>query len=271
MNNIPKIAHFYWGGKILPYVRYMTLFSFRKYNHDWKIILYIPAKLSSNYNWPGTENKWELNTTNYFDKLSSIGIEVKTIDMSIFGLSNDLPEVTKSDYLRLHLLSTIGGLWSDTDIIYFKKVSNAFKQDSIHNTYICYNSMPWGGVKFHSIGFIFASGNNQIFGKLCSEAKSNINSYDYQAIGSPFYEKFINISDPTVYNIPFHIVYPIHPFKDIWELEAGVTLLRIRPDTVGVHWYAGHKISGQYQNIITDQTYKNYNNIVTYYIAKANE
>lgn len=265
---IPRICHFYWGARVMPYIRYMTIKSFVKYNKQWTIKLYTPSVLSDRYNWPGTENKWQLTTRDYSDRLKDLGITHEIIDFETIGISNELPEVTKSDFLRLHLLSTVGGVWSDMDIVYFKPVESTFNLDNHFSTYLCYNPMPWGGVKFHSIGFIMASYNNPTFRKLCIESHSSINNYDYQAIGSPFYERFVNMSDHDVYNMPYHVVYPIHPFDHIWRIKASETIDRIQPDTIGVHWYAGYKTSGEFQNLLTEDNYKNYDNIVTHYLRQ---
>ena len=38
---IPKRIFFYWGGSDMSWMRYMTLYSFRKMNPDWEVILYV--------------------------------------------------------------------------------------------------------------------------------------------------------------------------------------------------------------------------------------
>ena len=47
---IPKIAHFYWGNEILPFLRYITIYSFSILNPDWEIKLYLPTKISKEEN-----------------------------------------------------------------------------------------------------------------------------------------------------------------------------------------------------------------------------
>ena len=46
LTNIPKIVHFYWGNEKLSYLRYMSVYSFRKLNPDWKIKIHVPGALS---------------------------------------------------------------------------------------------------------------------------------------------------------------------------------------------------------------------------------
>ena len=278
MKNIPKIAHFYWGGKILPYLRYMTLKSFQKTNLDWKIILYSPTSRSDHQSWLTHEHKCEMVGPDYSDHLKQLGIEQVNIDFNQFGLSNDLPEVIKSDFLRLFLLSTVGGLWSDLDIVYFRPISSTFLSDSQYTTYMCYNSMPWGGIKFYSIGFMMASPSNPVFANLHSKALSLLkekpldetNPDAYQVIGSTFYNPYINLKSSFLYNIPMEVVYPVLPFDRIWDIPAKDVLQDIKDRTIGVHWYAGYPKSGAFQNKLNEATYKEYDNIITYFLKTIN-
>ncbi len=44
MNNTPHILHVYCGGNNLSWLRYMTIISFKKYNPEWTVNLYVPKK-----------------------------------------------------------------------------------------------------------------------------------------------------------------------------------------------------------------------------------
>ena len=65
------------------------------------------------------------------------------VDFQIYNFNNDMPEVHKSDFLRLELLSTIGGLWSDMDIIYFKPMNslyfNCLKKSCVLKIFLKFN------------------------------------------------------------------------------------------------------------------------------------
>ena len=101
MKNIPKTAYFYWGAEIFPYLRYMSLYSFKKFNPEWEVTLLVPSKLNKTQTWNTHENKCEINTEDYLHRLDECGIDVCEFDMQSIGFSNDLPEVIKSDIIRL--------------------------------------------------------------------------------------------------------------------------------------------------------------------------
>jgi hypothetical protein len=267
MKNIPKKIYFYWGAEIMPYLRFMTIYTARKFNPDWYIILNIPKNPSKNYNWPGKENKNDLTGSDYMPLAHRLVDEVRTIDMEQFGLANDLPEVTKSDYLRLHLLANEGGLWLDMDIVFFRPISYAFLPTD-HLTYVCYQPHKPGTDPYHSIGLLAGGQGNQTWPKLLQHAKEDIGKYDYQAIGSPYYAKHVDVSLPEVCNISNNIVYPNRWPEKIWNDSAQVSLQGLRPETIGIHWYAGHPISAKFQQELTEGNFQGYDNLVCHYLAQ---
>ena len=65
------------------------------------------------------------------------------------GFDESLPSVFKSDFLRWHVLSTIGGGWSDMDILYIKPITTLELTDNI-DTVICHGEFN------HIIGFLLS-------------------------------------------------------------------------------------------------------------------
>lgn len=268
MKLVPKIAYVYWGAEILPFLRYMTLYSFRRYNPDWKIVLYVPQKANKNYNWPDNVNKGNLVGKDYFDQAKQLIDEIRILDMEVFGLSNDLPEVTKSDYLRLHLLANEHGVWMDMDIIFFYPLEYAFLQTE-HKVYICCQPNLPGTPPYHSIGLLMSAPNNNSWGNLLFYAKQHIMDYNYQAIGSPFYKKYLDETAIEICNFSNNIIYPIRWPDKIWNPVFSVSSLELKPESIGVHWYAGHKTSAEFQAKLTIENYMNYDNIVCHFMRKA--
>lgn len=243
---IPKIAHFYWGEKTLPYMRYLTISSFARYNPEWKIKLYTPTIGSSSITWPSHEHKYKLlNVKNYYDELLQLNIEHIEIDFNQkFGVSNNMPEVHKSDYLRWHLLSTEGGLWSDMDILYFASMPKDF---SNFETGICINNI-YG----HSVGFLLATPFNDFYKDIARLARFGYKADDYQCLGTSLlthnYPDFKGIERKCrgVFNIPMDIVYPYDATR-IQDIYALGELSGITGRTIGIHWYAGHSLAGKFQ------------------------
>lgn len=282
MKHIPRICYFYWGAPVVPYLRYMCFKSFRKYNPDWKVILYVPVKLTTTQSWTTFENKQVFNTIDYRDRLEDLGVYVCPFDMESIGFSNDLPEVTKSDIIRLHLLHTIGGLWSDSDILYFRPLSYVIHQTD-HQAYFCYRrggptqeDILQNGPKYHSIGFLAGAPGNKYFKKLFETIPQPINMDNYQACGSPFYKTVVAdpefAADPFLFNFDINTVYPTRAAYNIFSDPASRFMKEVvgNPITVGIHWYCGAPISGEYQNLVTEQTYHQYDNIVCWLLDKVN-
>lgn len=279
MKNIPKICHFYWGAPVVPYLRYMCFKSFLQYNPEWKIRVYTPVKLTTHQSWSSHENKEGFNTKDYFYRLEELGIEIIPWNMEDIGFSNDLSEVIKSDLLRLYLLYNIGGLWSDSDIIYFRPLKHTIPE-TYHTAYFCYrrggptqDPTPKNGPLYHSIGFMMGVPGNRYFKMLWEGIKSHsLNCREYQTAGSPYYgtildEIMFSHNQNDLYNFDINVVYPSRAVPGMWR-PSGEYISQIRPITIGWHWYAGHPHSGKMQNCITEETYPQIDNIVCYLIDK---
>ena len=270
-NGVPKIAHFYWGAKTLPFLRYMTLLSFRKLHPDWTMILYTPETLQARPTWKTAEQKYTVSTSeNYISKLKDIDVKVVSFDMRKIGHNNNLSEVIKSDLIRWHLLSTIGGLWSDMDIIYTKNIKCA-NLDNQANIFICCHD-------FHSIGFMIGNQNNKFYEVLLAGAKNRLNTNEYQSAGSSLMAKiygenfkavksatFALVGDSVkLENIPFSVVYPIPDINVICGQHWSNSIKLMKDTTIGLHWYAGHNLLAQQINTINERNCLNGYNILSY-------
>jgi len=242
MNNIPKILHLYWGkNKPLSYLRYLTAYSFSKYNPDWKIKIYYPKHPGENPTWKNTsENKAKLDTECTFDILKYIS----NVEMIEIDFDNNINDIFRADTIRLEKLSTVGGVWSDFDILYLKPITDANLPDS--NTYMSFNTdsnfkEQW----YHSIGWLGACENNKVFKLLKDNVSNYYNPDDYQSIGSHMYNDII--TENQYYNIPFNMVYPVRWF-DINRYFK--TKLNFYQQTIGVHWFGGADISTKIEHMI---------------------
>lgn len=258
---IPKILHLYWGkNKPLSLMKYLTALSFFKNNPDWNIIVYYPSVIENKILWDGYEQKeYKYEGIDYFDKLREIkNLELKQAEFSEFS---NLSEVHKSDLLRLKILATIGGIWSDFDIFYTKSI-NEFKLNTIENkikdTFICFTS-------YHSIGFLMSSGNNKFFNELFKMAIYNIKNAEnlqYQNIGRDLYNYFFKYDENksieysikyycSIANIPFETVYPLQ-WNQI-DLIFGDNKQQLPENTIGIHWFAGSPLTSQVENCTTEE------------------
>jgi len=277
MRYIPRTAFFYWGAPVLPYLRYMCLVSFKMMNPDWRVVLFTPAKLTTEVPWGTCEQKIPVKTRDYMPELLDLkfpNVDICPFDMEEIGFSNSLPEVIKSDIIRLYLLSEHGGLWADTDILFFRPIQHALPTDD-SQAYFCYrrggpsqDPTPKNGPEYHCIGFLLGARHNPYYTKLFAGVRNTMNVEAYQSCGSPYYRKMINISDPGIHNLDINIVYPSRAIPGMWKEPTRDYVKQIWSNCIGWHWYGGHPWSGDLQNRILHDTYTKFDNVITWILGR---
>ena len=249
LKEIPRIVHLYWGGK-LSYLRYLTLESLRSLNPGWDIILYRPFKEQPTIHWRSGEQTYDDNYVDCTDKLKNLSIQIKEIDFDKIGFYNSAHEVHKSDFLRWKLLHEIGGVWSDMDVLYFKPMEELpFNKPYMNriNTVVCTSDQ-------HSIGFLMGSKGNEYYGNIHKAALSEYKKEGYQSIGSLLCHKLyptlssISSANTVPFNLPMDVVYA-YDFRHVDELFGKrIVSNRMTKNTIGIHWYGGHQVSGAWMN-----------------------
>lgn len=259
---IPKILHTYWGGGIMPYLRYVTIKSFMKYNPDWEIMFWYPKYPFTKIKWRTGELDYKIHCKDFLPELMNLPIKKTVVDFNEIGFLNDVTENFKSDYLRAHTLNTIGGVWSDMDIIYFKPITNLIVNDPKNKhieTFVCISGYG------HSNGFLMSIKGNKFYEKILLLSKHNFNQSLYQSIGPTLYNTYyrdiqlINKLAPTV-NIEMNTVYS-HNAGQIHEFLDG-TPPRFTNGSIGSHWYAGHPQWEDFINVTNGGLINLPNNII---------
>lgn len=242
--NIPKILHLYWGGNKMNYLRFMTIKTFMKHNPDWEIKFYYPKYPFDYMTWETHEQKYKVAFgSDFLSEVMELPITKVEIDFENYGLDNDISEVYKSDFIRLILLSSEGGLWSDMDIIYFRPMNDLYfniPENKDIETFVCSNNR-YG----HSVGFIMGSKENKFFKELFRLSRQHFNPHNYQSIGADLYNKYFgsieSITNITpAMNISMDVVYPVdaqHISDLIDKSEMNYT-----DKTIGQHWYGGSSL-----------------------------
>ena len=273
---IPKVANFYWGSRTMSFLRYLTIFSFKKYNPSWSIHLYVPKNISKEITWKtkGNDNHHKIDNLEYSGKdyfqklLSDVPLKLIEVDFSNSFITENAPEPHKSDLLTWQILGTKGGLWCDMDIIFFEPITmlNIPKET---DTGVCYDHRikEPDGSPTKPIGFLLSSSNNKYFRKAAKASKDCYFDSEYQSIGTNVIKRMSNTLDisrrffPTnvVSNIDPTSVYYLH-FQRIEDIyKKKVTL----PDgCIGIHWYGGHPLSQEYNNRINHENYHIFDNTI---------
>ncbi len=281
LKKIPKIAHFYWGNDTLPYLRYLSLLSFCRYNSDWEVNLYVPEK---KYKGPclDTQKSFQFIGDDYFPNVRNIkqinikSLNDKFISTKCRGLDKaylSRAEVYKSDFLRWKLLSTVGGFWSDMDIMYFKSMNemeiNKYANRDVNTVISLHPKYK------HSVGFMLSAPNNPYYHYIYEKSQENFNPKEYQSIGvtllNPEFPdvksidkrfpgvKTINIPISTVYAYNALIIPTIYNYRNLTLYDEN---------SIGLHWYGGHHLAKDYINVVNHKNYSLYNNVLCKTIAK---
>lgn len=272
--NIPKIAHFYWGADKMSFMRFMTLYSFKKLNPDWSVILYVPKNINKNKNWTtfhSSDSQDYNQEYDYKDLLTKMPIKIVEVDFANTIVKN-AGEAQRSDYLRWNLLYQKGGAWFDMDILFIKPLSSMYYNDIIKecsaDVMLCYDERHFGE---QPIGALFSSIKNDYYKRVSLESQNVSNFDNYQSIGTNIVRKIahtpemlknsfqhLNIVDFTYkmfYNLDYKQLVNIYE-NDVFES------LKENKEVIGIHWYGGDPLTAKHNNIINAENYNQYNNTI---------
>jgi hypothetical protein len=274
---IPKKIFFYWGNETMSWMRYMTLYSFRLMNPDWKIIVYHSKCGLDKKTWGSKEQQDFHNfaSENYIDRLTQLHIEfkhwdladnkiIKTNNITTMGASH------KSDFFKWCILHDEGGIYSDFDIIYFRSLDKYYELLNRHNydVAICQTN-------YLSVGFLAATQYNEFYKDIFKNALNRYTPKQYQSAGVQAVYDLYNTSGPKgvlntairkypnlkFYNNPFALVYPYDSENVAYAFNTDIKIASLSQVVIGYHWYAGHPVSQKYNNLLNENNYVLYNNL----------
>jgi glycosyltransferase involved in cell wall biosynthesis len=278
LENIPKIANFYWGSEKMSFLRYMTISSFKRLNPDWSIHLYVPKGVNNSVGWRAVDSHHQCDTVDYkadedyFKKLlNKYPIKIIEVDFSKSFLKNS-SEAHRSDVCGWTTLATSGGLWCDMDIVFFKSLNNSYinkLNKKTYDTFICIDDRQDPVSKLSPIGFLLSSEKNEFFKEILNFSIKQHNPQDYQSSGaSVIFNKFNNnlkfikktFLKNTFHNLEPSLVY-YYDFKNLDKIFKNDNFDKIKnTEAIGIHWYGGHPLSQEYNNKINHKNFKNFKN-----------
>lgn len=242
---VPKIMHTYWGGDVLPYIRYKTIESFIRHNPDWEVWVWTSNSTTKEISWTSREHKYKTPCTNFIDKLWELPVHKYIIDLDKLGFGKDISEVYKADITRIYVLNEIGGTWSDMDVIYFAPIEKIYVNLPEHHDKNIFACVSHYG---HSTGFMMSVKGSEFFDRLFKAIGNEYNPTHYQCLGPSMFDKYWpRIADiPKCINISMDVVYA-HDANHIHELITSRPS-RFTNRSIGCHWYAGHLQWGPFIN-----------------------
>jgi len=236
----------------------LTPVSFKKYNPDWEINVYIPIQ---DYNGSARYIP-DYVGVDFFKLVTEVpGINIIEVDLSKYDINLGHHNILRSDILRYHLLYEIGGVWSDFDVLWLKPMTH-FYNIEYHGSVpvdeitavVSFIQGTGGG---HSIGIMIHSKNDPYAKSLIELTKQVKPPFSHEIFGG----SMLNTHYPTLESLSkftglvgakFETYYPyiIHPpVPTIQKLYRGVDLSPIQSNNVlCLHWYNGHRLSKEYLN-----------------------
>lgn len=259
---IPKTAYFYWGSEVMSYLRYMTFYTFRAHNPDWKIVLVKrrePLEAQS-YEWAEQQDFMFDPLPDYSDKLDELDIDIEYLEDEYPEIAAmDISDVHTSDILAWYVLGYKGGIVADTDIIFVRP----FDHDRFKTTEFgicCFQRFP--KPDYMPVSFMISQ-PNEIFRYIYRKSTELVDKTVYESAGTIVIEKslgsFKEICDKfgdsvEITRLPSKIVFPWaedFPWNVYSHFAFGSDSYRtLSKDCVGIHWYAGapghQRINQQY-------------------------
>jgi len=279
---IPKHMMFFWANKEMSWLRFMTLYSFRKLNPSWKITLFLsePNKVSTK-TWGSSEQQdfHNFSGRDNFRNIEDIGIDIRTwkLEDREKATSDTTGASHKSNFFKWQQMANAGGFYSDLDILYVKPFDDFYQKCKNFDTVICHHG-------YFSIGLLGSSGNNRFFSDLYEHTFKRYSPHGYQSAGvislyslcgkydksskpnwsTSFKAMIDHYEDVSFYNIPMKLVYPwtSSQMKHVFEIEHT----SVPNECIGIHWYGGHPLAQKYNNILNEENFQDYKNTYGHFV-----
>lgn len=255
IKNIPKVAHCFWyHPQGLPYLRFLSIASFALLNPDYELIYYSPTiPLPTGRVFNSHEQGGQLMTSDCTQFLLNIrNVTLRHVDPADckFSMSQVKTAVHFTDLFRLELLSTVGGYWIDSDIIFTKPLTHSIyaspEYGNVNTVHVFSNLGPICPYVSHRIGFMGAAPGNSFFGALFNAAINRANNGDYEVFGSALYRTMYPSLDQMYASHP-DCTFTMLPTSTFYGIDLTAFLShRLSMESIlnskvflGVHWYGG--------------------------------
>lgn len=270
-----KDIYFYWGNGTMSYMRYMTLYSFCRFNPDWDVYLIKNNQPSKRYltNTVEKQDKTEYRGKDYSYLIDDLDINVIEFENSMIDLEDlvvmGMSDVHIKDILNWKILSSWGGVVADMDIIFIRSMGNSIENKTDVGL-ICFDEYPQKD--YIPVSFMYSSGNNEFFSVVYKNALKNYSPDVYESCGTlcipekNLIEVKENFPNLNVQKLKDEIAFPFTKYewnKGIQMLYNGNNTHLMRSGAIGIHWYGGVPSSQRFNNLLNDQTVYEINNTIS--------
>lgn len=255
---IEKRAGLFWTGR-MSWLRYMTLWSFKKFNPDWKVSLYYYPKPINSKTWsanPDADVTYQ--GIDYMERIDGLDVEV----VKYFPSSPKMPPAHICDIFQWNWLANHSGFYFDVDILWLQSMDGIYSTLKNSDAALCLEKGTT------AIGFI-GSAKCSIFRRICNFTKEEGAGYQHygtQAVARAFQSRNVSKGIQRKYPylditiLPDQTVYPLlwNQVDKIFEQDN-----KIGEDSIGLHWFGGDPISQVWNNRLTESNWQKYNNTIT--------
>ncbi len=275
----PKLLHLYWDGSPLSYLNLLTVLSFNKYHIGWKINVFCPIKRNEHISWTTHEQKTKYIGTDYFNELKKIqNVNIHYIDTDLLPFEHkDASEVIKSDYFRLYILNTFGGLWSDFDIIYTNNIERYYKMLNLQpskNMIIYRYLWEQANRNIYPVGLFLSRKNNSILNTLLEHINLFYMKTNYQCLGCSMFHMIFNcynnnssanaiiskmrLKELYIDNADCYLKIKWDQLDNFYKIkDIPTSLYEQDSNIIGIHWFNGADASKEYCNNLNLDVVKN--------------
>lgn len=224
---IPKRAMFFWANDRMSWLRFLSLYSFRKFNPDWEIELWGVQSHGPDAWKDGhiQQDSTQYTGEDYSHLVEGLGVVRKVFvpDPRVAGAS----ATHLSEFFKWSSMFLFGGVFADMDIL--------FRQPMPH---LAHDTLCWAHGNF-AIGIIAGLPGSSFFRDVYSRAlRANLN--DYNGAGVDLLNR--GRDSAKVHLFPPEMFYP-HHWKQVHLLYSDTGTPPLDERTVGLHWYAGARAS----------------------------
>jgi hypothetical protein len=227
----------------------MTVKTFAMLNPDWRVKVWTPQKAGAPVPWKTKEHvhcSWE--GEDWLLRVTEAGENVELLEAPLQDFPG-LSEVHRSDLLRWRLLHTIGGFWSDFDIVYFRSMSD-LQVDMTADALLC-----WGETEelkdWQAIGFLAGTPGCKLFREMeqVGLALSRAPKLAYQDLGTDLLKRYALPGEKSAIGTKIGQIsqYAVYPFKSVKGQMSALwnhnKELDLRKTTIGIHWFAAQRMA----------------------------
>lgn len=267
---IERKISFFWCGDKMSWLRYASIASAKILNPHWRVQVYTCKQDAKEIPWNDdiVQDFAIERDHNYMDRLKKHGIQL--IDVTNDYKKYDNP-IAKSDLCRWRVLSEVGGVYADSDILFIRSLEDLSSKFFEMDSSVCFDKNG-----FCLIGFMAGVKSNRFFNDVFQTALINYKSTVYQSAGADAmfrlartkrnaFQMLYRRYRGTLNNIPMPVVYPFewHESAKIFEEKQEMS-----PKTIGIHWFGGTPVSQKYNSMYNEDNYGQFDNTLSQYMLK---